>query len=49
MDQDSEPQANILLQREIIAKERRIYELERKLSLSFQEVGRLKEERERII
>ena len=49
LDQDSEPQANVLLQREIIAKERRIYDLERKLQQNMLEVGRLKEERDRII
>ena len=37
------------MQKEIISKERRIFELEKKFSLSKDEVGRLKLERDRLV
>lgn len=45
----SDPQAQLLLQKEIIAKERRIFDLERKLRQSTDEVRKLKDERDRLV
>eukprot|EP00347_Sterkiella_histriomuscorum_P021617 403333356 len=43
------PSANILIQQEIIQKERRIFELERKLKHKDDELDKLKAERERLL
>ena len=46
---DGDQEAQLLLQKEIVAKERRMFDLERKLNLSKDEVWRLKQERDRLV
>ena len=44
-----DPDAQLILQREIISKERRMFEIERTLRVRDEEVRRLKEERDRLV
>jgi hypothetical protein len=45
----SDGNSNLLLQREIIAKERKTFDLERKLVAASEELNKLKQERDRLI
>ena len=42
-------EAQLILQKEIIAKERKIFELEKKLNMSKDEINKLKLERDRLV